>query len=455
MNTCKFFLVLLFLFFSIHLIAQPLNTFSIITPEEIAGDFGILKADFGPEIIQDVAGNVVTAMDDISPMSDACTDIVNDLSGSIVLIDRGTCAFDEKVFHAQEQGAIAAIICNNLPGDLLEMQGQDFESMITIYAAMAEKEACDRIKVALESGTVEGILSFSVPPCEVSYDSTYVWGTGPEGTFENCLGDWATIGISDKNHIFQYAPMGVGQGELTPSLHPIKSPTACNGAAIMDFDFLTTDTLSVLLSELDSLPKYTAALISPRIDLSTVRNSIVEFYYFYAPINGKMTFSYSIDDGETWMDEMELSPTTDIFLPIPFTAHINLPIPLLDEEENVRLKFDAHQCDFYVFTLDDVAIKGERFETTIVTSDYFQDSEFKVFPNPTRNNLQVQFNQDLNAENLLVQMYDSQGRKVYSKNFNIGKNRTLQIETSNLLTGIYHLVVESKEQIYQQSVSVK
>lgn len=43
---------------------------------------------------------------------------------SIVVIDRGTCLFEEKVRHAQNRGAVAVVVADNVDGPLFVMQGQ-------------------------------------------------------------------------------------------------------------------------------------------------------------------------------------------------------------------------------------------------------------------------------------------------------------------------------------------
>lgn len=87
-------------------------------PPDLAGDelaFG--TASFGPPVpAAGITGDVVLANDGTNAASDACEPIVNDLTGAIALIDRGTCAFVLKAQNAEAAGAVAVIIANNLPG---------------------------------------------------------------------------------------------------------------------------------------------------------------------------------------------------------------------------------------------------------------------------------------------------------------------------------------------------
>lgn len=77
-----------------------------------------LAVDWSTEITSTngVTGSVVEVNDgNFNPYAtDACEDLLNgaDIAGKIALIDRGGCDFSLKVFNAQEEGAIAVIICN-------------------------------------------------------------------------------------------------------------------------------------------------------------------------------------------------------------------------------------------------------------------------------------------------------------------------------------------------------
>jgi hypothetical protein len=84
-------------------------------------------ASFGPGLTATgVSGQVVAALDAADAAgpttTDGCSPILNNVSGFIALIDRGTCGFVEKVHHAQAAGAIAVLIGDNVlalpPADL-------------------------------------------------------------------------------------------------------------------------------------------------------------------------------------------------------------------------------------------------------------------------------------------------------------------------------------------------
>jgi hypothetical protein len=82
------------------------RTLKVDTPASLAGDFAIGTADFGPQSFM-LSGDVVTA----SP-AEGCSALTTPVSGKIVLLDRGTCAFSAKALNAQAAGAIGVIIGN-------------------------------------------------------------------------------------------------------------------------------------------------------------------------------------------------------------------------------------------------------------------------------------------------------------------------------------------------------
>lgn len=92
-------------------------------PGGIAGLYQLGAAAFGPALTSGgVTGNVVLAVDPADAMgmsvNDACSPLTNAaaIAGNIALLDRGTCGFTVKVKNAQNAGAIAVIVADNVAG---------------------------------------------------------------------------------------------------------------------------------------------------------------------------------------------------------------------------------------------------------------------------------------------------------------------------------------------------
>lgn len=87
-------------------------------PAAIAGTYQFGTASFGPALgSPDVNAAVVEAVDEANAAgpttTDACTAILNDVAGKVVLIERGTCTFATKARNASVAGAAAVVIYNN------------------------------------------------------------------------------------------------------------------------------------------------------------------------------------------------------------------------------------------------------------------------------------------------------------------------------------------------------
>ncbi len=125
------------------------DTFKVNTPSSKAGNYPVFKGAFGPREFN-VTGQVILA-DSVR----ACSPITNNISGKIAMIDRGGCEFGSKAKKAQDAGAIAVIICNNVGvDDLLTMSSGAEGSQVTIPSVMLSKRTCDTLKLYLANLTV-------------------------------------------------------------------------------------------------------------------------------------------------------------------------------------------------------------------------------------------------------------------------------------------------------------
>lgn len=90
---------------------------TVNSPSGLAGSYGAVEAGFGPGVPSTpITADLVLPIDNDPDVYDACTDPVTPglMNGKIALIMRGTCPFVDKVQRAQDDGAIAAIIINNV-----------------------------------------------------------------------------------------------------------------------------------------------------------------------------------------------------------------------------------------------------------------------------------------------------------------------------------------------------
>ena len=138
-----------------YLWTNQANSFylEVLDPDTISGFYQTSAANFGPPIPEDpIVGTLVQALDGSASPTEACEAIVNaaEIEGNVALIDRGNCPFVDKVSNAQEAGASAVIICNNVPGGTISMGGND--GSITIPSVMISLEDCMTLKQFLSEG---------------------------------------------------------------------------------------------------------------------------------------------------------------------------------------------------------------------------------------------------------------------------------------------------------------
>ncbi|HEX6131967.1 MAG TPA: S8 family serine peptidase, partial [Actinomycetota bacterium] len=91
------------------------------------GDFAVVEEDLTAPL------GVVKNAD--GTLSHACTPLGVDLDGKIAVISRGTCTFSQKILMAQNAGADAAIVVNNVAGDptAMGLGGLPTEPVIPAY----------------------------------------------------------------------------------------------------------------------------------------------------------------------------------------------------------------------------------------------------------------------------------------------------------------------------------
>ena len=98
------------------------------SPVGIAGDYPAIQASFG-EPLTSITGNLVL-VDDGTALNPnlGCNPAVNsgEIAGNIAVIERGSCFFDIKVKNAENAGAIAVLVVNNVAGAPIIMGGDDY-----------------------------------------------------------------------------------------------------------------------------------------------------------------------------------------------------------------------------------------------------------------------------------------------------------------------------------------
>lgn len=137
---------------------------SITSPTSIGGAINYSIANDGGGGTNEWGGAIGATLSQEVVKADpyeACANLNNAaaLNGKIALIQRGNCEFGEKALRAQQAGAVAVIIVNNVTGGPVGMGAGAQGNSVNIPVLMISDVDGSRIDNALNSGTVEMTLS--------------------------------------------------------------------------------------------------------------------------------------------------------------------------------------------------------------------------------------------------------------------------------------------------------
>lgn len=144
-------------------VGSGLNSLNVNSPSQIAGFKQAVAAGFGAESYN-ITGELMIPNDPLACNSVNSPNVFN----KIALIDRGTCEFGAKCLNAQNWGAVAVLVCNNVAGNPIVMGSGVVGTSVTIPAMMLSKATCDSLKAQLPNVSVTMV---GVPPDQ--YDSNF------------------------------------------------------------------------------------------------------------------------------------------------------------------------------------------------------------------------------------------------------------------------------------------
>ena len=127
--------------------ANAITAGAITNPHYLAISVNLDDAAFGALMGTSIGASIgefpkfvpaMTAAVGVATPANGCGGITNDLTGKIAVINRGACTFGEKVYYAEQAGAIGVIIVQSQAGDPISMAADPlFPS--TIPASMVSK----------------------------------------------------------------------------------------------------------------------------------------------------------------------------------------------------------------------------------------------------------------------------------------------------------------------------
>mgnify|MGYP002640164367 FL=1 len=428
----------------------------------LAGVYSGVPAGFGgampnPALTEDI----VLIEDDNSGTStdpaDGCDPIVNglDLAGKIVVIRRGICEFGFKALAAENEGALAVIMVNNVAGDPILMGAGAVGAQVTIPLFMVSDVDGEAIIAELLTGNViNGTIDGGATPPSIDGDldneiiaHEYGHGVsnrltgGPVNT--SCLGNAEQMGEGWSDYLGLIMTMQTG--DQASDVRGLAAYASGNPNGIREAPYSTDFSVN------DYTYADTNANVSQPHGIGFVWASmlwdltwdLIDLYGFDEDIyNGTAGNNIAF---QLVMDGMKLQPCSpgfvdgrDAILEADELANNGIHRCLIWEAFARRgLGFSADQGNSNSRSDQTEAFDiPESCNLSTIDSNY--DNNFNIYPNPTRGLIQINSVVDLGAT--VVSIYDMNGRRVWNNTLELGHHT--QIDASALSSGIYLIKIE-------------
>ena len=344
----------------------------INSPTDLIAYYTFEAADFGAGLSSDIWTGDAGFIDDDSgaDATQGCGAAINDLTGKVALIDRGSCEFAQKCLNAENAGAIAAIVFNDQPGAPIAMGSGAFGSMVTIPCVMLSFEDGQIIRTALENEVVnitigaftfENDLSIGISDVLVAPVGSYPISQLPQaGDFVFSPGAAASnIGTNEAEGLTLEATIThtSSDGSTTEAYHE----------SVFDTTTLLPDFTSNLLS-LPAFDAFNTGIGEYTIDYTV--NSIVEDE---TPADNTYSLSFNITENiysKSPIDENTGRPTTDLFTSpaaggaVAYYSIFNFPHGQGITIENITCDISTNEP-----SLADFVIEGHVFEWIDANAD--------------------------------------------------------------------------------------
>ncbi len=188
-------------------------------------DFPVNVAVFGPSITSTPVNGDFVYIPDGSASYLGCSPYApGSLTGKVAVIDRGTCLFTLKTKNAQDAGAIAVVIVNNVAGNPITMGGAD--PSITIPVVMVSQLDGAILKNMIALGTTTGNT--------LTHTYTYLWSNGATTTGINVTQSGSySVQATDENGCSATSPIvPVTVNPVPDAVATPASQSICTGSAI-------------------------------------------------------------------------------------------------------------------------------------------------------------------------------------------------------------------------------
>lgn len=443
----------------------------IINNGSLAGDYLGTQSSFGnPLSPTPITANLALSIDNNASAStdffDACDAILNgvDLTGKIVVIRRGNCEFGAKVFAAQNEGALAVIVVNNVPDAPIVMGPGAAGQLVTIPSIMIDQGIGEQLITSLIAGTTINASLVAVPPFQKDGDFdngiiAHEYGHG--------ISTRLTAGPSAVNCLFNNEQMGEGWSDwfgLMVTMKPSDVPQMGRGIATYVIGQSTEGggirparySTSFALNPFTYNDTNNAGLTIPHGVGFVWASTLWDLTWAYIDKYGFDSDLFNGNGGnnkvlQVVMDGLKLQPCQPGFID-GRDAILAADLALTGGEDQCLiwevfaqrgLGFNALQglaTDRFDQT-QDFSLPPSSLETLAncnsLSADEVFKKSFKIYPNPTSDLLTI----DVSAlfGNATVTIYDLNGRRIQQLNLDLGNASS--IDVSALKAGWYFISI--------------
>ncbi len=443
----------------------------------LAGDYTGIGSTFGaPLPTTPLTADLALTVDDNAGTStdpyDACDTITNPgvLNGKIAVLRRGTCEFGVKVLAAENAGALAVIVVNNVPGAPTVMGPGAVGGSVTIPSLMVNQTDGEALITALLDGqTISGTIEFAGPyQIDGTLDNGIIaheYGHGISnrltgGAFNSgCLQNPEQMGEGWSDYFGLVLTMKEGD---TPEqrrgigTYAIGQPT--NGNGIRPTAYSTSFTINPSTYGLTNNPG-----ISVPHGIGYVWSTVL-WDLTWALID-EYGFDPDIYEG-TGGNNIALQLVVDgLKLQNCSPGFVNGRDAIL--EADVLANGGVNRCLIWnVFAnrgLGLSASQGSSFDRfdQVEAFDVPQDcalgtsdqsfNNFSIYPNPSNGNINITSRMDKGAST--VSIFDINGRKVFSQE--VSMTGTVNIQAEGLNTGIYIMEIKGDDYTHNAKLIIK
>ena len=439
------------------------------------GSYLGVPATFGVPLPEDtpITGNLALVQDDNAGDStdeiDACDTIINgaDLAGNIVVIRRGACEFGLKVLAAEEEGAIAVIMVNNVATAPIAMGPGAFGDQVTIPSIMVSQADGEAIIAALQAGETIDASLLSAGPFQIdgSLDNGIIAHEYGHG-----ISNRLTAGPNAVNCLFNDEAMGEGWSDYYGlMLTMTEDDTAEQGRGIGTYAIGQPITgggirprpysTSFAVNELTYDDTNNTAAISQPHGIGTVWATMLwDMTWFLIDEYGFDPDLYNGTAGnnialQLVTDGLKLQPCNTGFVTgrdaILAAIEINTMIPEEDRlditcsiwgifaERGLGVSASQGSPFSRIDQVEAFDTPSETDETSpcfdVLNTDEFAENNFSIFPNPSNGEITINLRSSLGEGQ--VQIIDLNGRVVFTQDMLL--EGTLNVNASGLSRGVY------------------